>query len=145
MAAALARQGPKAAQLSKQIPTVGKQLRRSLHPVTFEESDRRQPWLKYQHGWPQLWLARDQRLLSCQSRFPPSLLLPASCPHPPRWMLPRLALERSPPSWRRESWAPLPPSTSRRPAVSSPLVTVLPVSTASRTSRPRRWWSSAPD
>merc|ERR1711962_62488 len=69
-----------------------------------------QPWLKYQHGWPQLWLARDQRLLSCQSRFPPSLLLPASCPHPPRWMLPRLALERSPPSWRRESWAPLPPS-----------------------------------
>merc|ERR1711988_222991 len=113
---------------------VGKQLRRSLHPVTFEESDRRQPWL-----------ARDQRLLSCQSRFPPSLLLPASCPHPPRWMLPRLALERSPPSWRRESWAPPPPSTSRRPAVCCPLVTVLPVSTASRTSRPRRWWSSAPD
>merc|ERR1711953_105138 len=119
---------------------VGKQLRRSLHPRRVEDN----PWLKYPQEWQQLWLAREARLLSCQSRFPPSLWLPASCPPPPRLMPPRLELERSPPSWRREFSLPPPLSTWRRPAVCSPLETVLPVSTASRTSRPRRWWSSAP-
>merc|ERR1711974_8665 len=120
---------------------VGKQLRRSLHPLTVEDT----AWLKYQLGWQQLWLAREARLLSCQSRFPPSPWLPASCPPPLRLRPPRLEPERFPPSWRRESCPPPPLSTWRRPAVCSPLETVSPVSMASRTTRPRRWWSSAPD
>merc|ERR1711936_519281 len=120
---------------------VGKQLRRSLHPLTVEDT----AWLKYPLEWPQLWLAREARLPSCQSRFPPSPLLPVSCPLPPRLMPPRLELERSLPSWRREFCLQPPLSTSRRLAVSSPSETVSPVSMASRTSRPRRWLSSAPD
>merc|ERR1712227_1076236 len=75
---------------------VGKQLRQSLHRDSLEDSAEDKPWLKYQHGWQQLWLTRDPRLLSCQSRSPPSLSLPASSPHPPRLMPPRLELERVP-------------------------------------------------
>lgn len=54
-------------------------------------------------------------------------------------LLPRFLL-----SSRAELLALLPAVTSRRLAVSLPLVTVSPVSTVSETSRPRKWLSSLP-
>merc|ERR1712012_40924 len=116
---------------------------RILRYYTYQDSRKQRH--RFLQEWLLPWHVKDQRLLNCQSR---SLLyqpLPVSSLHLRRLMLPRLELEKSPPSSRREFLEPPPPSILRKLDVSCPLETVLLVSMVSRTSRPRRWWSSAPD
>merc|ERR1719153_517479 len=90
-------------------------------------------WLKYQHEWPRLW----------PSRLPQCLLLPDNSLPPPPTANPRPHSVKSLQSWRKESLVLHPLQTWKRLVVSSPSETVLPVCTVLRTSRQRKWLSSA--
>merc|ERR1711936_1158668 len=100
------------------------------------------PWLRSPLEWLRPSPARPPRQPDSPSRSRPCRWLLASCPRHRSWKEPRPPLARSPPFWRSACWAPRRPSTWRKLVVSSPSETVLPVSTASRISRPRRWLNS---
>merc|ERR1719153_181703 len=100
-------------------------------------------WLKYQHEWPRLWPGRHPRLPIWPSRLPQCLLLPDNSLPPPPTANPRPHSVKSHQSWRKESLVLHPLQTWKRLVVSSPSETVLPVCTVLRTSRQRKWLSSA--
>merc|ERR1711953_358256 len=123
---------------------VGKQLRRSLHPRRVEDTDRRQTMAQVSARMAAALARQGSKATQLSKQIPTISVAARQLSSSSKVDAAKAGAGEISSILEERVLAAAPLSTSRRLAVSSPLETVSPVSMASRTSRPRRWWSSAP-